>query len=55
MEDDDFYLYDDQPDPDAMSEEEFIIADREYRDKVRKQTERMQKEIDEYKKTGKLP
>ena len=47
---DKFYIYDDEPDPDSMTEEEFIKADREYRDKVKKQSEIMRKRAEEYKR-----
>ena len=51
---DEFYIYDDEPDPDTMTEEEFIKADREYRDKVKKQSEIMRKRAEEYKKSKKV-
>jgi len=39
--DDDVIIYDDEPDPLSMSEEEYFKANEEYNRKVREQSEKM--------------
>lgn len=53
MEEDDdvaFILYDDEPDPLSMTEEEYFKAKEEYLSKVRIQAEKRRKSIEECKK-----
>ena len=46
---DKFYIYDDEPDPDTMTEEEFDKASKEYWEKVKKQSVIMRKRAEEYR------
>ena len=47
--DDDFILWDDEPDPLSMTEEEYFKARDAYREKVRKESEKMRRDIEKYK------
>ena len=47
--DDDFILWDDEPDPLSMSEEEYFKAMEEYVQKVRKESEKMRRDIEKSK------
>ncbi len=52
--DDDIILYDDEPDPMSMSEEEYFKAKEEYLKKARAQSEKMRKTIAEGKGPGNI-
>jgi hypothetical protein len=43
MEENEYIIYDDEPDPLSMSEEEYFKAKEEYNRKVREQSEKMRK------------
>ena len=46
---DDYFIYDDEPDPLSMNEEDYFKAREEYIRKAKEQSERMRKDIEKEK------